>query len=452
MAAKDKARSYKLSVPVDASGVKDFKADKAVKVAAFDNNGRVHEAIVKLDARSGKGVATLSFDRQPGSLRVVVGPEDASVEQLQGLQTINISISNRNWQGKRELKLSPIPITSYYWWWWFWWCRNFTIRGKVVCADGSAVPGAQVCAYDVDWWWWWVTEELVGCATTDATGSFEIDFRWCCGWWPWWWWARRFWRLEPLLVERILPILERDPKIPRIPTPDPAPDSAVFDTLLRKSRVGTLGAVGKIQPQALESLRTQLLVNLPASAELAQLRIWPWWPWWPWWDCTPDIIFKVTQNCKGQDQLILSESIWQTRWDIPTTLDVTLVANDLACCIHPCTTPSDCPDGDCLVITDACDDLVATIGGNPGAPATPAGYLNPGLVSSSGDRPYGGTVPISGIFGTTATADYYEFEWSNNGGATWNAMPPAAAGGFTRWFWGPALPAGPVGWHSVNFP
>src|SRR5437870_10008448 len=226
-----RAGDYRLTVPLDASGIKDFKPEKPVKVAAFDSRGRAHEATVRLSPQ-GKGTATFSFEEHPGTLRVVVGPEDASAEQLKGLQTIGVTVSIRNWQGASELEVAPIAITSYYWWWWLWWCRKFTIRGTVVCADGSPVPGAQVCAYDVDWWWWWVTEEQVGCATTDATGSFEIDFRWCCGWWPWWWWARRFWRLEPLLVQRIQPILERDPRIPRIPVPDPAPDFSVFAPLL----------------------------------------------------------------------------------------------------------------------------------------------------------------------------------------------------------------------------
>ena len=60
-------------------------------------------------------------------------------------------------------------------------------------------------------------------------------------------------------------------------------------------------------------------------------------------------------------------------------------------------------------------------------------------------------IPIFGIFGATATADYYAFEYSPYPGATWNPVPPASMGGFSCQFWGHALPAGPVGWHPVNF-
>jgi len=470
--AKSTQGGFTLHVPLDASGIKDFKPDKAVKVVAVDSKGAAQEQLVQLST-DGKGSATFSFAARPGVVQVVIGPGDATANELRALQTISVSVSARAWQDSNALTLSPIAISARYWWWWLIWCRNFTIRGRVVCADGSAVPGAQVCAYDVDWWWWWVSEDLVGCATTDATGAFEIDVRWCCGWWPWWWWAQRIWRLEPLLVQRIVPVLQRTPTIPRVPLPDPAPDLAIFNEILagsggkpvptlqargtglRAALAGPRGAMAAkpkaVDPAAVTALRSGLLDALPASAELAQLRIWPWWPWEPWVDCDLDIIFKVTQNCSGQNTVIVNETIWDTRWDIPTTIDVTLVANQQACCIKPCTNPQDCPDGDCLVITDICDDVVGSIGGNPTAPAAPAGYLNPGTPTIFGDRPYAGVVPIFGIFGATATADYYAFEYSPYPGATWNPVPPASMGGFSCQFWGHALPAGPVGWHPVNF-
>src|SRR5262249_39062298 len=187
---------------------------------------------------------------------------------------------------------------------------------------------------------------------------------------------------------------------------------------------------------------------LPHVPELEQLRIWPWWPWHPWWDCTPDIIFRVTQDCRGHEEVIVDETCLNTRWNVPTNLNVTLVANDLACCIDD---PPP-PPGDCMIITHACDDLVNNIGGNPGAPAVPAGYVNPGWVAPLGDRPYAGVVPISGLFGDAAAVDYYEFEWAPTAAGPWNPMPPLAAGGFSRSFWGPGLPAGPVGVHPGQFP
>ena len=206
----------------------------------------------------------------------------------------------------------------------------------------------------------------------------------------------------------------------------------------------------RLEPAVLDKLRGSLLERLPSIPELAPLKLWPWWPWHPWWDCTPDIIFQVTQSCHGADTVIVDEGLWDTRWNIPTSLDVTLTSSG-ACCIPPDINP----EGECIVITHACDDEVQFIGGNPPAAPAPAspplGYRNPGAVSIYGDRPFAGSIPIHGLFGDLANVDYYEFEWSGDGGASWNAMPPAAAGGFIRRYWGPALGGGPLDFHTVTF-
>jgi len=48
---------FTLTVPLDTSGIKDFKRDRAVKVAAYDRKGFAYEATVKLDAKAqGKAV------------------------------------------------------------------------------------------------------------------------------------------------------------------------------------------------------------------------------------------------------------------------------------------------------------------------------------------------------------------------------------------------------------
>ena len=92
-----------------------------------------------------------------------------------------------------------------------------------------------------------------------------------------------------------MPVLERDPRIQLGPGSN-VPSLEVFKPLLSAgfdtSKTMDMVAAGK-----LDQVRAQLLEKLPASPELAALRIWPWWPWWPWWDCTPDIIFRVTQDC-----------------------------------------------------------------------------------------------------------------------------------------------------------
>ena len=209
--------------------------------------------------------------------------------------------------------------------------------------------------------------------------------------------------------------------------------------------LATTGRSGKFDPASLERLRKQLAARLPASPEFERLKLWPWWPWWPWWDCTPDIIFKVTQNCHGANQTIVNETVWDARWNIPVNLNVTLVANDDACCV----TGSTCLDGgNCGFISDICEDNLDDIGGNPGmnAGAAQVGYLNPGLATTDSDRPYSGTVPIRGCVGDTV--DYYEILVSTAGfGGPWNPLPNAAAGGVMRSYWDNALQT----WPDVPF-
>ena len=94
------------------------------------------------------------------------------------------------------------------------------------------MPGAQVCAYDVDWFLWWRSTQLVSCSMTDANGEFTMKFRWCCGWWPWWWWRLREWVLDVGILERITKALPPELKIRPIPLPDPTPDLRFVEPLL----------------------------------------------------------------------------------------------------------------------------------------------------------------------------------------------------------------------------
>ena len=52
-------------------------------------------------------------------------------------------------------------------------------------------------------------------------------------------------------------------------------------------------------------------------------------------------------------------------------------------------------------------------------------------------------LPIAGLFGNTANVDYYEFEWATAPGGAVEHDAASRRGGFSRVFWGPALPAGP---------
>ena len=431
---------YRLIVPLDASSIENFRPEQRVKVAVQDRTGALHSQLVELDS-AGRGRVTFTFAAHPGTLVVRLGPHNATDQDLTRLQTITVNVPARQWGERTELTLPAIRIAPYYWYWWLVWCREFTIRGVVVCPNGQPVPGANVCAYDVDWWWWWSSTQLIKCATTDASGAFEIKFTWCCGWWPWWWWAQRFWRLEPTLVERIAPLLGREPELARLVRPTPQPSLADFRQLLGAD-AAAIGNAPTIDPAALPGLRSKLLARLPAAAELERLRIWPWWPWWPWWDCAPDVIFRVTQNCAptaaGGSTVILDETIWDTRWDIPTNLNVTLVVGDNACCVpqsHPC------EDGECLALTGACDEQAGfgrldNIGGNTGALASPVGYESPGAGITYSDRPYAGAVSIFGTADCMDGVDYYEFEWNTSlappNDPSWKTMPPAANGDFVR--------------------
>jgi hypothetical protein len=443
--------SYRLSVPLDASGVEKLEADRVIKVVARDQRGAYRSTTLRLEGK-GAGVATLDFEKNPGRLTLAIGPADASDEELFGLQTLQFEVPAKRWTEAGVLKLATVVIPPAIWWWWWHWCRKFTIRGRVLCPDGSPVPGATVCAFDVNWWWWWTSRQQVGCATTDATGSFQISFTWCCGWWPWWWWRSRFWTLERSLAERIVPVLQQDPRLFRTSTPTPKPSAELFQSILGAPAVGKTAAV---DPGIISSLRDRLLERLPRSAELERLRVWPWWPWQPWWDCSPDIIFKVTQNCGDQDRIIVDETFANARWDISTSLDVNLIAHEACCIPPPCHDPRECPEGQCVILSNVCCGVsVDNIGGNPGAPAAPAGFANPGVASTSGDAPFGGTVSISGVFGALAAADYYEFEWKLASAlpAAFAPLPGGTAAGPTHRYFGHKLGGGPLGIYAVAFP
>ena len=439
--------SFKFTIPLDASAVEGFKPDQNVKVLIQSGKETVSQTVEF--AKDGHAAASFTLAAKPPSLRVVVGPANASDEELLGLQTLSATFSRAQLESK---EIIPIQVSPYYWYWWYRWCREFVIRGRVICPDGGVVPGATVCAFDVDWWFLFWSKQQVGCATTDKYGAFEIRFRWCCGWWPWWWWRYRIWEFSPVLSERVQSVLKRHPEVQLSGSASNQPSLSMFNDILAPQGIAA-GVV--LQPDdvgRLEGIRQRLLAKLPVSNELSEFRIWPWWPWYPWWDCTPDIIFRVTQDCLDYGTVIVDEGVGNIRWDIPDPLNVTLIANDKACCIP---IQTDCHTEECIVISEVCADPIDEIGGNTGAPATPVGYWGPGYVpstpltlSANGDRPYTGIIPVFKETCDFTGVDYYEIE--TFAGGSWGPLPAGAAVNFVR-PWLDTLPCCTSGQVPFNF-
>jgi hypothetical protein len=455
------SKRFALEVPVDASKVSDLKPNQAVKVVAYPRQGAAHERIVRLNDE-GQGSASFSFEEAPVSVSVALGPETASAADLKNLQTITVNVPASSWNEAGEVKLPPVAISSYSWRWWLEWCRSFKVTGRLLCADGSPVVGATVSAFDVDAWWWWFSQELVGTAVTDASGSFEIDFTRCCGWWPWFWWDLRDWQVDPVLVERIAALVKQNPKLGRLPAAIAEPSLEVFQKLIASAATTTrVDIAGKairpaanlvdtaLDPNALTDLRGQLAEILPKEFPLP---IWPWYPWYPWLECGANLIFSATQVCNGQTNTIVSQTVFDAQWDVATNYNVTLTANDEACCAYSCgNSDAGCPEGNCIVPSDICDINVGSIGGNVGAPAsTPAqvGLYAPGTQ----DRPFGGNVDIFGIFGDAVNVDYYEFEYATSQAGPYAPLPLAADGGFDRQILVPVTPGPAWKWIPVAFP
>ena len=427
---------FSLQVPLDASQVKNIDTARAVKVVAY-GAGLMLEQTVQFNDR-GQASASFTFDQNPGALNIALGPGNASAEDLQHMQTISVNVPASSWSGARRVTISPVSISPYFWRWWWRWCQTYTITGRVLCPDGSPVAGATVCAFDVDAWWWWISKQQVGCVTTQRDGSFEITFTRCCGWLPWWWWETREWLLDPYLVDQITAAFKQNSTL-TLPRATPQPSLAVFDQLLASSaasararRAANVALQGNpaavvpfTDPAALEPLRTRLLEVVPREFPFP---IWPWYPWYPWWNCAANVIFQVTQSCGGEVNAIVNETLADVRWSIPADLNVTLTANDQACCVFGCSN-QECPEGYCLTPSDICDINIGSVGGNIGNSASLAqvGLAYPGTQ----DRPFAGAVSFFGQVGTLV--DYYEIQYSTTGLAgSYAPLPLQAIAPFVR--------------------
>ena len=130
----------KLVIPLDASKIEGFKPEQPVQVLVVTRKGETRSEQVRLDEK-GAGAATFEFREAPDGLKVLVGPHDATAEEMQRSRgTISLDVPARSLQEK-EIKLPPIFSRLSIGNWWLSWCSTFTIRGQVRCADGS--PGAR---------------------------------------------------------------------------------------------------------------------------------------------------------------------------------------------------------------------------------------------------------------------------------------------------------------------
>ena len=360
---------------------------------------------------------------------------------------------------------------------WLLLCRTYTITGRVVKRvwrwDGieqmfvpcdEPVPGATVQAYDVDCWWFWWRRDLVDTAITNPDGTFEMTFRWCClRWLP-----RRKpkWILDPDLLHQVVTAVR--PQIGPIP-PEALDSPTAFETFLgltqptevanrpeqtmaigdkttRPCGRGVTASSGAVVRPDL--IRLQTRPDLRAEDVLARLRpVLPHLPCWPFRakDCAPDIVLRVEQECAGEVRVVYDERPFQTRWNIPTHLNVTLLANDQACSIPVCSEP---PAGNCLKFS-AVNCVDASLVGTSAGPPDLRGYASPG----SGDNPFAGDITIKGQFGAGSAVDYFLVEYAFAGGP-FIPLPETNLQGFSRNYWAPppgSLPGTPAVFNWVTF-
>jgi hypothetical protein len=392
--------------------------------------------------------------------KIFMGSELAAVPVSPHLETKRARSAASARAASTTVEAATIAVDAARYQIWIGLCRRFRVHGRVVCRrwrwDGrifricdDPVPDATVELYDVDCFWWFCSRDLITTVTTAPDGTFDAEFWWCCRpWLPWW---ERPWVLDPDLLARIRRLIEELQPHFRIPLPDPPPDPLELQQF-----VDTLGQVlatgGVAAPPALAETRRASTSSLVSESRIAELLPAPdlvarrVWPWWCGSDCSPDVVFRVTQRCQGETNVVYSETNWQARWDIPLDLGVTLVANDKACCIPICEDP---PCGDCLKFGQVGCLPVENIGGNdPLNPVAPdlVGLAYPG----SSDIAFARWLSIDGVFGDTADVDYYEIEYSLNGGS-FQAMPEAALSAIGRVFWGPPCGGGAVQWNNETF-
>ncbi len=464
-----------------------YREERPIKVAAV-RNGKIltsEEINTKEIEDFSKIPITLEFDypsENPPGVYIIVAPNLPEREFL-GIDAKKIWAPPKIFKKfVADLRKEKIEISVSIFKRWLWLCRTFTITGKVVkrvLGDGGycdePVPGATVEAFDVDCWWFWWHRDLVDTTTTNPDGTFEMTFRWCCLLrLPIF---RRRWVIDPDILKHLTkafkphigpippeviksPIefekyLERVVNIPGPIPPKPYNMKGEREFSFEKKEIKEINlmvekSVSENPANMRERLMSPIALESPLKPLIEKLRpqlsFIPCWPF-RWRDCTPDIVFKVTQECEEDVKIIYEDGPFQTRWNIPTNLNVTLMANEEACSItNPlCEEP---PVGDCLKFTKInCYD-VDTIGSTVPAIGAPdlRGYLKPGLE----DHPFAGTIRTRGRFGAGSDVDYFKVQYSYDDGA-FKDIPKEDLVGFGRKYWAPVTPATPAKWNYVAF-
>jgi hypothetical protein len=469
---------------VDLSAVApdELSADLELRVAATHGDQVLGSAVVAVDPKKRTAAFTVEFEpvvdeisHLPCGIRFIVGPNVGDRELL----SLDVAATTFDFEravdesGARKsraaavaarIDVGSIEVAAYLYRRWLVWCRTYTIRGRVVCRNWTydpatrrwswcddPVPGAKVDIYDVDRFLWWYREDLVTTVTTEADGTFEATFVWCCPrWFPWW---PPYWIVDDEILRRIRELLrERNVVLPPLP-PDPgplvlqqlvgelsAPEQAALSGIARRAPSLVSGSQQPMLSTSAETLRSLL----PRADDLVALHIWPWYDRV---DCSPDVVFRVRQDCRGETVVVHDESPAQTRWNIPTELDVTLLANDLACCVHWCRDP-ECPD--CMKLTYVgCWIPEDQIGDeNEIGPPDLRGYWLGGAANP--DAPLFGRVRFRSRIGPDidyVRVQYWRYDGTGSPTApdpalpvtdpAWTDLPSPEFGGYSRRYWDP---------------
>lgn len=431
--------------------------DRYIKVAAVVGGDILDFA--EIDPRKHKDQSSipveLAFNYEPVKFKgvnIVVAP-NLPVREFLGASSEKRRISPRQFkENVADIRKDKITVEVGLAKIWLAFCQTYTIRGRVVCRKfvrfdsieqmpvfcDEPVPGAKVEAFDVDCWWYWWKKDFIKSAITDMNGYFEIKFRWCCL--PWYPNLKQKWTPDLELLDTIREVFAQA-KPPLPPPPKEALRSPVsFLEYMRQFDITGLGSKTESAdlPNMLDAAPT-----LGKEASLSKVRLpmvpcsrLPCWPFRKS-DCRPDVILKVTQECKGALEVIYEETRADTRWNIANDLYVTLLADcDKACSIPIC---DDLPPEDCIqftkigclvdipeICTESTSPIFGYYNGSTNVPCTSTNRI---------DRPFGGVLEIEG-FGFVAAEnsdfDYYKVQYAPYGTTSYTDIETLT---IERYYW-----------------